>query len=114
MAGRRSLTTRSSGPKSMPPPARQSERSARTYSPKCVEEEFSEVRLCASGPRFLTTEAGGPLPLYLVGLSEAVEKDSVQPLPHPGLLPLLQAFPAGHPRAAAHLLGQHLPGDTAL
>jgi hypothetical protein len=32
------------------------------YSPECVEkEEFSEVRLCASGPRFLTTEAGGPL-----------------------------------------------------
>ena len=25
------------------------------------EVEFSEVRLCASGPRFLTTEAGGPL-----------------------------------------------------
>jgi len=23
--------------------------------------EFSEVRLCASGPRLLTTEAGGPL-----------------------------------------------------
>src|SRR5918994_5186270 len=31
------------------------------YSAECVEEEFSEVRLCASGPRFLTTEAGGPL-----------------------------------------------------
>jgi hypothetical protein len=26
-----------------------------------VEGEFSEVRLCASGPKFLTTEAGGPL-----------------------------------------------------
>jgi hypothetical protein len=30
-------------------------------SPECLEEGFSEVRLCASGPRFLTTEAGGPL-----------------------------------------------------
>jgi hypothetical protein len=28
-----------------------------------VEDEFSEVRLCASGPRFLTTEAGSPPPL---------------------------------------------------
>src|SRR5215211_1799244 len=30
------------------------------YSPECVEGEFSEVRLCDSGSRFLTTEAGGP------------------------------------------------------
>jgi hypothetical protein len=32
---------------------------------------------------------GGTLPLYLVGLSEAVEKDAVQPLPHPSLMPFL-------------------------
>jgi hypothetical protein len=56
----------------------------------------------------------GTLPLYLVGLSEAVEKDSMQPLPHPSLLPLLQASPASHPRATAHLLWEHLPEDTAL
>ena len=45
---------------------------------------------------------------------EAVEKNSVQPLPHPSLLPLLEASPATHPRSAAHLLREHLPGDTAL
>ena len=30
----------------------------------------------------------GPFPIYLVGFSEAVQKDFVQTLPHPGLLPL--------------------------
>ena len=31
------------------------------YSPESVEDEFSDLRLCASGARFLTTEAGSPL-----------------------------------------------------
>ena len=54
------------------------------------------------------------LPVDLVGLPETLEQDEVQPLPHPGLLPLLQASPASHTRATAHLLGKHLPGDAAL
>src|ERR671914_1853220 len=40
------------------------------------------------------------------------EELGAEPLPHPSLLPLPQASPASHPRAAAHLLGQHLPGDA--
>ena len=35
-------------------------------------------------------------------------------VPDPGLLPVAQAAPAGHAGAAAHLLGQHLPGDAGL
>src|SRR5215210_7464772 len=57
---------------------------------------------------------GGTLPVDLVGFSEAAEQDAVQPLPHPGLFPLLEASPASHARSAAHLLGKHLPGDAAL
>src|SRR5215216_4432629 len=38
----------------------------------------------------------------------------MQPFPHARLLPLLEAPPAAHARAAAHLLGQHLPGYAAL
>ncbi len=36
----------------------------------------------------------------------------MQAPPHPGLVPLFQASPAGHAATAAHLLGQHLPGDA--
>ncbi len=39
----------------------------------------------------------GTLPLYLVGLPEAVQKDSVRPFPHACLMPFLQASPASHP-----------------
>jgi hypothetical protein len=38
----------------------------------------------------------------------------MQPFPHTRLVPLLEPTPAGHPRAAAHLLGQHLPGYATL
>jgi len=38
----------------------------------------------------------------------------MKPLPHPGLVLLLEAPPAGHPRAAAHLLGEYLPGNSRL
>jgi hypothetical protein len=38
----------------------------------------------------------------------------MQPFPHTCLLPLLEPTPAAHPRAAAHLLGQHLPGYATL
>jgi hypothetical protein len=37
-----------------------------------------------------------------------------QLLPDAPALPGSQAAPAGHARAAAHLLRQHLPGDAAL
>src|SRR5687767_3285526 len=46
----------------------------------------------------------GSFPIYPVGLSEAIQEDLVQALPHPGLLPLAQASPAGDAGAATHLL----------
>ena len=36
----------------------------------------------------------------------------MQFLPDPALMPNPEPSPAGHPGATAHLLGQHLPGDT--
>lgn len=38
----------------------------------------------------------------------------VNALPRARLLPLVQTPPAGHPRAASHLLGQIFPGDAGL
>jgi hypothetical protein len=38
----------------------------------------------------------------------------MQPLPHARLVPFLQTSPTSHARAAAHLLGEHLPGYAAL
>ena len=36
----------------------------------------------------------------------------MEALPHPCHVPLLEAPPAGHPRAAGHLLGKHLPRNS--
>jgi hypothetical protein len=33
-------------------------------------------------------------------------------MPDTGQMPIAETSPAGHPGATAHLLGQHLPGDT--
>jgi hypothetical protein len=38
----------------------------------------------------------------------------VERLPNPGGLPVAQPSPAGHAAAAAHLLGQILPGEAGL
>src|SRR5215218_7372280 len=57
---------------------------------------------------------GCPLPVDLVGLAEVVEHRLVEALPHARFVPLLEAPPAGHARAASHLLGEHLPRDAAL
>jgi len=35
----------------------------------------------------------GVLPVYLLDLSEAIEQDKMQPLPHPDFLPIFQASP---------------------
>jgi hypothetical protein len=53
-------------------------------------------------------------PVDLARLPEAIEEHAVQPPPHPGLLPVAQPPPAGGARPAAHLLGEHLPGDARL
>lgn len=42
--------------------------------------------------------------------AEPVEKRAVPPVPHSGPLPIPQTPPARHPRAAAPLPGQQLPG----
>jgi hypothetical protein len=55
-----------------------------------------------------------PLPVDLVRLAQPVQQGWVQLFPHTRLVPFLETTPAPHPRAASHLLGQHLPGDTAL
>src|SRR5215203_1640039 len=47
-------------------------------------------------------------------LRKAIQEHPVKTLPEPCLLPLTQSPPARNSRAAAHLLGQHLPGDAAL
>ena len=45
--------------------------------------------------------------------AELVQQQAVQRVPHAGLAPLVQAVPQGH-AAAAHLLGEVLPGDAGL
>lgn len=42
------------------------------------------------------------------------EQQLVQALPDPGLVPVPQPSPAGHPRAEAQLLGQKLPADPGV
>ena len=37
----------------------------------------------------------------------------MQPLPYTRLVPSFEASPTRHTGAAAHLLGEHLPGDAA-
>ncbi len=50
-----------------------------------------------------------PAPVDRVGLAQPVEQNAVQPRPDTRRLPVAQPAPAGHPRPAAHLLGQVLP-----
>ena len=45
----------------------------------------------------------------LVGIGQALQKPPVQDLLRAGRVPVAQASPAGHPRAAAHLRGEQLP-----
>ncbi len=47
-----------------------------------------------------------PRPVDPIRLAQPIEQSPVQPVPDPDLLPVMQAPPIGHPRAAAHLLGQ--------
>jgi hypothetical protein len=47
---------------------------------------------------------GGPRPVDLAVVAEPVQQLMVHRLPHPGLLPVAQPPPAGHPAATAKLL----------
>jgi hypothetical protein len=50
------------------------------------------------------------IPVDGVGIAEPVEQYAMQSLPYPGPMPLVQTPPAGHPRAAAHLLDDRPQG----
>jgi len=51
-------------------------------------------------------------PVSLPAVLEFSHQQLVQPLPHPGPVPSLQAPPAGHPGPEPQLLGQELPLDA--
>lgn len=53
-------------------------------------------------------------PVDLAGALQLGQQHFLEPIPDPGLLPVAQASPTGHPRATAHLLGKRLPGDAGL
>ncbi len=72
----------------------------------------------ASGPAAVGRADRGaidqrPRPIDLVGPAEPGQQDSVDPVPGAVGLPVAQASPAGHARAAAHLARQVLPGDAS-
>jgi len=50
--------------------------------------------------------------IHLVHPAKMIQQDLLHRFPDAGLLPIAQSSPTGHPRAAAHLLRQHLPGDA--
>ena len=54
-----------------------------------------------------------PGPIDVTVASEPIQQRKVDQIPHTGLLPIAQASPTGHPRAAAQFLRQHLPRNAA-
>src|SRR5437762_4155235 len=71
---------------------------------------------------FLTSSQGthmaavdnGSRPVNAVGLLKFGQEELMQAFPDPRLVPGSEIVPAGHARAAAHLLRQQLPRDAAL
>src|SRR5262249_50833275 len=55
-----------------------------------------------------------PGEVNLVGAAEGSQEDAVDLVPDPGGPPVGEPVPAGHPAAAAHLLGQLVPGEAGL
>jgi len=53
------------------------------------------------------------LPIDALLLPDPLEQGMQELLPDAPALPVPEAAPTGDARAAAHLLGEHLPGDTA-
>ena len=60
-----------------------------------------------------TTIHDRPRPINLVIPSEPIEQRKVDQIPHARPLPIAQAAPARHPRAAAEFRWKHLPGNAA-
>lgn len=57
---------------------------------------------------------GGSFPVDRVGVAEPIQEDTVQAHPDASLMPFVQAAPARHAGAAAHLHRQQFPRDAAL
>src|SRR3712207_3174164 len=102
-------------PSGSPPKGRLSGRPQHdASSPVCPYPSGSGRSFGPPGSGYARRVQRCPLPVDLVGLTQPIQQDSVQALPYARLVPLLEASPASHSRAAAHLLGQHLPGYAAL
>jgi hypothetical protein len=52
-------------------------------------------------------------PINLIVSSEPIQQREVNEIPHARSLPIAQAAPARHPRAAAEFRWKHLPGNAA-
>ena len=52
-------------------------------------------------------------PINLILSSEPIQQREVNEIPHVRSLPIAQAAPARHPRAAAEFRWKHLPGNAA-
>ena len=103
-------------------------RSGRTASgmPRAVDHDMA-LRARFAAIRRVRAGRGAPLLAGTLALSRQARLQSIwsaspsrsssarwSRVPDPGRLPVAQAPPAGHARAAAQLLGQHLPGDAGL
>jgi hypothetical protein len=53
-------------------------------------------------------------PIDLIRGVELGQEYGMELLPDPCVVPIAEAPPAGHAGAAAHLLGEHLPGNAGL
>jgi hypothetical protein len=60
-----------------------------------------------------TTVHDSSRPINLIVSSEPIQQREVNEIPHAGSLPIPQAAPTRHPRAAPEFLREHLPGDAA-
>jgi hypothetical protein len=82
--------------------------------PRSAYSNIARAIFSPPGGRNVRRVERGPRPVEPAGFAQAVEQCSVKPRPHPGYVPLPEAPPASHPRAAAHLLGKHLPRNSCL
>jgi hypothetical protein len=83
-----------------------------------LRARFALIRRIRSGPldpreRTRSPSPKTPAPNRSGRLLLSDQEPPVQSLPHTCLVPFFEASPTSHTRAAAHLLGEHLPGDAA-
>ena len=61
----------------------------------------------------MTGNFSRPGPINLIVAREPIQQRKVDQIPHARLLPVAQATPTRHPRAAPEFLREHLPRNTA-